>query len=170
MPDQAEKSTYYNPKQTDEVRKSAIRKAIQSQRQLLRATERIDISDLSALQEKAQLYMSSCEAAGVLPNLEGLASICGFSRQWLYEYLREHHDAVSARFIDSLRLAWSSLRISLAESKNLDPAVSIFILKNSGLGFSDRQEIEFSQASPYRSVSDDELKQKYLSDVVEGEA
>ena len=138
----------YSPETTSEVRKAAIRQALRAQRHLyIRRTERIDISDESAIEQAALSYVDACDGAGLVPNLEGFACACGFSRQWLYKYLREHPESESARYIDGLRLGWASLRMSLAESKQLDPASVIFALKNSGMGFTDHQQVEIVQPS-----------------------
>ena len=149
-----EPSERYSPEKTSLVRKQAIRDAINSQKNLfLKSKDRIDISDLDALTERASAYIDGCQTAGLVPNLEGLSCCCGFSRAWLYQYLKDHRDSESAKFIDRLRLGWASLRMSLAETKVLDPASAIFVLKNSNLGFADKTEYEVTQTEnndPYR--------------------
>ena len=138
-----EPSERYSPRETSLIRKQAIQQAINSQKDLfLKSKDMVDISNINALTDRATEYIDACQNAGLVPNLEGLACCCGFSRAWLYLYLKEHPETESAMFIDRLRLGWASLRMSLAETKVLDPASSIFVLKNSNLGFADRTEYE----------------------------
>ena len=152
----------YSPAQTAEVRKSAIRQALKSQRQLFKSKDRINIRDTKALEERTMIYIDACESSGLVPNLEGLCACCGFNRQWLYHFLNDHPETESAHFINSLRLSWASLRMSLAESKVLDPASTIFVLKNSGLGFSDRQEIAIAPNDPMRDLDPEQARRRLI--------
>ena len=104
---------------------------------MVRSTGRVDISDVEAVEQAAGKYVDDCKTAGILPNLVGLCCILGISRQWMYQYLREKPNSESAQFINKLRMAWTSLRISLAERQILSAPTTIFLLKNSGMGFSD---------------------------------
>lgn len=167
----------YSPKETSMIRKEAIRNAIASQKSLfLKSKDRIDISDTEALSERAAEYIDACQTAGIVPNLEGFCCLCGFSRAWLYQYLKEHPETKSARLVDGLRLGWASLRMSLAETKILDPASTIFILKNSGLNFADKTEYEVTQTEnndPFRPSwavgLPDDVYRKQLMERIEAE-
>ena len=160
----------YSPEKTAEVRKSAIRQAIRASRHLyVKSKERVNISDIEAVERAALSYVDACDAAGLPPNLEGLCCACGFSRQWLYQFLHDHPEHESAKYIDGLRLGWASLRMSLAESKQLDPASVIFALKNSGMGFSDRQEVEIVQPTDPMHDLDAEAARRRLIDAIPAE-
>lgn len=157
-------SKSYSPKETAEVRKQAIRQAIRANRHFyVRAAERVDISDIDALEKATLSFVDGCDAAGIPPSIDGLAAACGFTRQWLYKFLREHPDHESARYLDRLRLGWASLRLGLAEAKQLEPAAVIFALKNSGLGYSDRQEFEIVQPrSPFEGLDPDAARRRLI--------
>lgn len=128
----------YSPAITQETKAQAIRQALNGQKALMvRSTGRVDISDVEAVEQAAGKYVDDCKTAGILPNLVGLCCILGISRQWMYQYLREKPNSESAQFINKLRMAWTSLRISLAERQILSAPTTIFLLKNSGMGFSD---------------------------------
>ena len=128
----------YSPQQTQETKAAAIRQALNGQRGLMiRSPDRVDISDVEAVEAAAKKYIADCSTAGILPNVEGLCCVLGFSRQWLYQFLREKPNSESAAYINRLRMAWTSLRISLAERQILSAPTTIFLLKNSGMGFSD---------------------------------
>ena len=126
----------YSPKQTQEVKAAAIRQAVEGQKSLMvRSDIRTDISDVQAVAEVAERYINDCAMAGLLPNTEGLCCALGLSRAWFYQFLREKASSPSALYLNKLRMAWVSLRISLAERQVLDPAMCIFVLKNSHMGF-----------------------------------
>lgn len=128
----------YSPAITQETKAQAIRQALNGQKALMvRSTGRVDISDVEAVEQAAGKYVDDCKTAGILPNLVGLCCILGISRQWMYQYLREKPNSESAQFINKLRMAWTSLRISLAERQILSAPTTIFLLKNSGMGFAD---------------------------------
>ena len=128
----------YSPAITQETKAAAIRQALNGQRGLMiRSPDRVDIADVDAVEHAAQKYIADCNTAGILPNIEGLCCVLGFSRQWLYQFLREKSSSESAAYINRLRMAWTSLRISLAERQILSAPTTIFLLKNSGMGFSD---------------------------------
>ena len=175
--ERVEPSERYSPEKTSLIRKQAIQDAINSQKNLfLKSKDRIDISDINALTARATEYINACTSAGIVPNLEGLACCCGFSRAWLYQYLKDHPTDESAIFLDRLRLGWASLRMSLSETKVLDPASTIFVLKNSGLNFTDKQEYEVAQApecnDPFRprwawNLSESEYHKKVMEDIEE---
>lgn len=128
----------YSPQQTQETKAAAIRQALNGQRGLMiRSPDRVDISDVEAVEAAAKKYIADCSTAGILPNVEGLCCVLGFSRQWLYQFLREKPNSESAAYLNRLRMAWTSLRISLAERQILSAPTTIFLLKNSGMGFAD---------------------------------
>lgn len=128
----------YSPAITQETKAAAIRQALNGQRGLMiRSPDRVDISDVEAVETAANRYIADCSTAGILPNIEGLCCVLGFSRQWLYKFLREKPNSESAAYINRLRMAWTSLRIGLAERQILSAPTTIFLLKNSGMGFAD---------------------------------
>lgn len=128
----------YSPAVTQETKAAAIRQALNGQKALMiRSPDRVDIADVEAVETAAKKYIADCSTAGILPNIEGLCCVLGFSRQWLYQFLKEKPNSESAAYINRLRMAWTSLRISLAERQILSAPTTIFLLKNSGMGFSD---------------------------------
>ena len=128
----------YSPAVTQETKAQAIRQALSGQKDLMvRSPDRVDIGDVEAVETAAKKYIADCSTAGILPNIEGLCCVLGFSRQWLYQFLKEKPNSDSAAYINRLRMAWTSLRISLAERQILSAPTTIFLLKNSGMGFAD---------------------------------
>lgn len=171
IPVEPKKSSVYSPGETAEIRAAAIQRAIGAQMDILtKCPTRTNLHDLSAVKEITEQYISRCGDAGVCPNFEGLCAALGISRKWGYQFLRQHGNEPTADYLNGIRLAMASLRISLAESKILDNATAIFILKNSDLGFTDKQEISLSETEPDKrdwGLSDEALTLKYLSDIPE---
>ena len=66
----------------------------------------------------------------------------GLGRSWLYQFIRQHGDTESAKFIDRLRTMWIAGKVALAEKGALDAGMVVFQMKNSNLGYSDAQKME----------------------------
>lgn len=145
------KRNIYDPSETAEIRRDSIRKAVSVHR-LFMNREYVSLSDFPKVKETATAYIEACENAGFLPNFEGLAGALGISRQYIYLYLSTHPESETGKYLESIRTQWASLRMQLSENKILDPATSIFILKNSGLGFADR--IDIAPAEPISPLHD----------------
>lgn len=134
----------YSPQQTAAIRKAAVQDVLNAQTDLLiKADVRTNLNDVEAVQRVTREYVAMCGDVGIVPNLEGLAARLGLSRSYVYRYIREHgEDDPTARYLNQARLSWASARMCLAERGMLDSAMSIFVLRNSGLNFSNRDEPE----------------------------
>ena len=169
VPDSNRKSSVYSASETQEVRHEAIKKALSVQLGMLQKSQvRTDLHDLTAVQATTENYIHRCSEAGLMPNFEGVAASLGISRKWAYEYIRKFNSDPTAEYLNTIRLSLASIRMTLSEGKVLDPASSIFILKNSDMGYADRVEITPAEPqSPYTTLSEEQLKQKYLADMTD---
>lgn len=133
----------YSPAQTAAIKNQMIYDLVESQRIMIgKHTDGVDLSDFDSVRLIADEYMKICADQKRAPSLEGLCGCLGISRPWLYEYLKQHGDTASAKYIDRLRTMWVAGKIALAEKGALDAGMVIFQLKNSGLGYSDAQKME----------------------------
>ncbi|MBQ6175057.1 MAG: hypothetical protein IJK28_10580 [Clostridia bacterium] len=134
----------YSPQQTAAIRKAAVQDVLLAQTNLLeKADTRTNLKNVEDVQRVTAEYINMCADVGIVPNLEGLAARLGLSRSYIYRYIRESAETdPTAAFLNSQRLAWASARMALAERGMLDSPMSIFILRNSGLNFSNRDEPE----------------------------
>lgn len=133
----------YSPQQTAEIRKAAVQDVLNAQTDMLiKAEHKTRLADLGEVKQVTGDYMQVCIKTGIIPNLEGLCARMGLSRSYVYRYIRENPDSETAQFLNQARLMWASARMSLAERGILDNAMSIFILKNSGLNFADKHDLE----------------------------
>lgn len=142
-----DKPARYSPEVTQKVRKAAVADVLNAQTDLLKkAEQRTNINDLAAVKAVVEDYITTCARIGICPNMEGVFSQLGISRSYGYRFLREEPDSDTALYLGQIRLMMASTRISLAERGMIDTPMSIFVLKNSSLGFADRHEVEIEQA------------------------
>lgn len=149
-----------------ELKAEALDTAIDHQLSLLQRVKergRIDLDNIDEVSATAEEYMTACKTAGVYPSMLGFAAACGYSRQWIYSYIRTHSNE-TARYLDNLRSAWAAIIQQMALSRQCSEAVGIFILKNSGQGLTDKTELDVT-ASPYKAEpSLDDIIRKYEID------
>lgn len=133
----------YSPAQTAAIKNQMISDVVEAQRVMIgKHTDGVDLSDFNSVRLVADDYMKQCKELKIAPSIEGLCGCMGLSRPWLYEYLRQHGDSPTAKFIDRLRTMWVAGKIALAEKGALDAGMVVFQMKNSSLGYSDAQRME----------------------------
>lgn len=162
----------YSPRQTQQIRKAAVQDVLLAETALLqKSSTRVDLRDTESVKQITVEFMQTCSGVGIVPTIEGLAARLGFSRNVFYRFLRENPEDETAQFLNKVRLMWAQARMGLAERGLLDNAMSIFILKNSGLGMADRHEIEMDvetkQDRPDWAVgmSEDRYRHKILETI-----
>ena len=82
----------------------------------------------------------------------------------------ENPNSPSTQYLDQLRSAFAAIIAQASLTKQSDPATSIFLLKNSAQGMSDKLQLEAVQSSDPlgEKMTADEIMAKY-SDMVEDE-
>ena len=128
--------------QKQEQIESAVRQQMQA---LKRGKDRVDLRNADAVEDRIAEYMESCAQFGSIPTLMGLAAFCGYSRGNLYAYMSHHADSKSAQLLDSFRSVSAAIIAQASMGRTIDNATSIFLLKNSGQGLNDRQEVEVTR-------------------------
>lgn len=137
--------------------------------QRLRERGRVDLNNVDEIAEIANNYMQSCKNANIYPSLLGFSAALGYSRQHLYRYL-EAHDNDTTRYIDALRSCWAAILAQAGLTRQASESVSIFLLKNSGQGLRDQNEITVASSdnSPFGTTKTrEELEREYLESVVD---
>ena len=153
-----------------ELKNQQFAAALDQQIELLagvRKDGKIDLDNLAAVEATATRYIESCKRAGVVPTILGLSAALGYSRKAVWEFITRHPESRTAQYLDALRSAFAAVLAQLGLSRNCSEAVSIFLLKNSGQGLTDKTELDISahQESPLgEKTSTEELKRKYLED------
>ena len=153
-----------------ELKAQQFAAALDQQIELLagvRKDGKIDLDNLAAVEATANRYVESCRRACVVPTILGLSAALGYSRKTVWQYITQHPESRSAQYLDALRSAFAAVLAQLGLSRNCSEAVSIFLLKNSGQGLTDKTEIDLAahQESPLGEKADPEaLRRKYLED------
>ena len=133
----------YSPAQTAAIKNQMISDVVEAQRVMLgRHTTGIDLNDFESVKLVTDEYMKHCADLKITPSIEGLCGCMGLSRPWVYQYLQQHGDTETAKFIDRLRTMWIAGKVALAEKGALDAGMVVFQMKNSSLGYSDAQKME----------------------------
>ena len=140
---QQKNSGRYSPELTAQIRKAKVADVLTAQTNLMEKNkEKTDLRDLPAVERVVENYVSVCKEIGFIPNIESLCAQLGIGRSWFYKFCKEHPENETAQYLSRVRLAWAGARVSLAEAGAIDNPMAIFYLKNSGLNFSDKHELE----------------------------
>ena len=148
--------------QSDSYKKAELSSLIANEKALLQAAHanrKIDLKDVGLVQELTYRYMTACENAGAVPTISGLASAFGISRQWLREWLITHPSEPSAAFIEAAKTSFSNVLLQAGLRRDVDNILTIFLLKNSGQGYSDQQEVTI--IPQVTEPSSAEIREKY---------
>lgn len=149
-----------------ELRKDAIRQSAISNKELLhiaRKRGKVDLMDAEQVEKAIDGYFDFESERGNVPNFEALCSFMGLSSAWVYEFLGKHNRESSAETLELAKQSMVANRISLADAKIIAETFSIFILKNSRMGYSDKYDVSATPTDPlaeYR-MSEEELARKY---------
>jgi len=163
----------YSPRITEELRTIAVCNAIDTDVEMLeKYPGKTNLKDLNAVKNVYINYANSCKKSGRYPVFEGLASWLGYSRRGLYTFIENNPNDETTDFLDRIRTAWAGNRQQLAEIGKFSDASSIFILKNSGLGFVDKAEVDLralQNDNIYGFASSDEIRKKYFVEGLESD-
>lgn len=129
----------YSPETTALVRMETVSAIVGSQAKLLeRAPTKTDLNDVAAVERVVNGYMQECARLGCIPNFEGAAASLGYSRRGLYDRIERYPDSDVAAYLDRARTAWASMRQMAADRGVADVTMSIFVLLNSSMGFTNQ--------------------------------
>lgn len=142
---EAPKPMKYTPRETAQVRTETISKIVSAHNIFTKAAVRTSLYDTDAVKRIVFEYFSKCEEAGIVPNFEGVAAACGVSRKTAYQFLREHPESETTKFLEVVQTALAAIRSAAAEKNAINATFAIFSLLNSNLEYTNKHEIEFSQ-------------------------
>ena len=159
----------YSPAETALVKCQTIQQIVDAQSHMLdRAPEKTNLNDLAAVQRVASECMRKCADIGCLPNFEMLAAQLGYSRRGLYDFVERHGKTESAEYIDRLRTAWASMRQMAADRGAVSDTMSIFVLLNSSLGFTNQHTVEIQQPKgPLDDLDAEAARERILASIPE---
>ena len=125
----------------------------------------IDISDPKQVEQRIGEYFQHCMDCDRRPQVVGMCNWLGINRDTLNSWLRG--ETRTATHTDIIKKAYGFLEEMWAEAmltNRLNPATGCFIGKN-WYQYSDTQQIIVTPNNPYQATSDDDLKDKYLTDI-----
>ncbi len=161
----------YDPTITTQLRTEMVSQIVQVQQSLInKNTAKTDLNDTAAVRAVADAMTERCIEAGCLPNFEIFAASLGCSRQNLYKFCKNHPESETAELLDTLRTGWAGARQMASDRGAVDPTMSIFVLLNSGLDFSNRHDVLIeSPSSPLDDNQGDTaaIREKYLASLPE---
>ena len=161
----AEQQETYSPALTEKVKRAAVAEIVKAGREMLvKNPVKINLNDTEQLINVTDEYLSRCIRIGVLPTLQGVAAACGVSRRMIYKYLEEHEGTQSADYLERLRAAFTQMRIEAVDKNAAKEVMSIFLLKNSSQGFTDRLDIQpVQQNDPMRDLDAEAARRRMLA-------
>lgn len=157
---------------SDALKKENLQNAVAAQRAVLQAAYsrgRVDLNNVQEVQAQAMEFMEACESAGVFPTMLSFSAALGISRQRLYAYIAENPHSATTEYLDQLRSSWAAIIAQMSLTRQADAATSIFLLKNSGQGLTDRLQVEPVQQEygPLGPLADpEELRKRIMESVV----
>lgn len=161
------KARYYSQDKRDTANTGVLQKAINQV--IFSVTDgepdkKIDLSNPEEVKRTAVDYMQACSLSGTIPTMTGFAAAAGYSRQGLYNYL-QRNDTRSAQLIKRLRTSWTNILMQSGLAGITRDSVTIFLMKNTGEGLSDRMDFTFDQkpVEKYASGDPEEIARKYLA-------
>lgn len=129
----------------------------------------IDISDPEQVKERLGLYFRHCAENDRKPQIVGMCNWLGISRNtlntWMNgEYRSSTHSDIIKKAVSFIEEMWADYM----QSGKLNPASGIFLAKN-WYGYKDVADVVVTPNNPYQASSDEELKDKYLTDIPDEE-
>lgn len=157
----------YDANQTQLAKATTISEIVAGTSKLLeKCSVRTNLYDTAVVKQVASEYLNSCSDIGVIPSMEGLAASLGVSRRWLYQFLTDHSDEESAKFLEQFRTTSTAIRIAAADRGAADATISIFLLLNSSMGYTNDHRIELVQQTNPLDVMDIEAaRRRYLDEL-----
>ena len=129
---------------------------------------KIQMSDYDAVEKRVDEYFSICVKNDMKPSVSGLAVALGIDRVSVYRY-REGIIGKNEEVRNLLKRACSILdqqMIDYMQNGKINPVSGIFLLKNSGQGYTDKTEVVVSPSVPLGDQSDENALADRYNDAV----
>lgn len=125
----------------------------------------IDISDPQQVKERIGMYFQHCAKNDRKPQIVGMCNWLGISRDTLNtwkngEYRSDTHSDMIKKACAMIEEMWADYM----QNGKINPASGIFLAKN-WFGYKDVADVVVTPNTPYQTASDEELRDKYLTDI-----
>ena len=163
-----------NKEITEQMRQARIMASIEQKRQMLMQMKergKVDLGNYEEVELTLNNYLSACEEAGVIPNFLGFCAAMGYTRRNLSYAIEghiKHADRRAMELVEAARVSFAAVLAEAALNRAVSEPTAIFLLKNTGQGLTDRQEISFQAADPFsEDKSSEEIKDQYKDIIIE---
>ena len=125
----------------------------------------IDISDPAQVEHRIEEYFQHCADNDRKPQIVGLCNWLGIDRKTLYNWLNGElrtstHLPIIKKAVSFIEEMW----MDNMQNGRTNPAAGIFLAKN-WFQYKDVADVVVTPNNPYQAASDDELKDRYLTDI-----
>lgn len=129
---------------------------------------KLDFTNVPAVQERINWYFLRCAKNDLKPGVVGLANALGVDRKTLWAWkVGQNRANTTPELIDVIKKAYVLLEEmweQYMQNGKISPPNGIFLGKNH-FDYRDEQQVVVTPNSPYQGASEEELKQKYISDM-----
>lgn len=131
-----------------------------------------DMTNPDAVNNRIAEYFEICAKNDMKPNVAGLALAFDVDRKTIWAWA----NGVDCKFLPSessnaIKKAYQLLNVQMEDmmqNGRINPVAGIFLMKNN-MGYKDEQEVTVKPNPMGDPKQPDELKQRYLEDIVEAE-
>lgn len=125
----------------------------------------IDISDPEQVKERIGMYFQHCAKNDRKPQIVGMCNWLGINRNTLNEWKNgvtraDTHGDIIKKACSMIEEMWADYM----QNGKINPASGIFLAKN-WFGYKDVADVVVTPNNPYQTASDEELRDKYLTDI-----
>lgn len=164
-----------NKEISEQMRQARITASIEQKRVMLtqlRERGRADLGNIDEVELTVNNYLSACEEAGVIPNFLGLCAALGYTRRGIQYAIEGKKTRVMSRqvseYLEATRTAMAAVLAEASLNRAVSEPTAIFLLKNTGQGLTDRQEVILQTTDPFDdSKSAAEIKEEYKDIIIE---
>ena len=114
--------------------------------------------------ERLDLFFEHMADTGELPTVEKMCLALGVPRQRVWEWEQGRKGERRSDMIKKAKEILAAIDAELVSSGKIPQVTYIFRAKNF-FGMTDQTQVILTPNNPYQSASEDELKQKYLTDM-----
>jgi len=128
----------------------------------------IDINDPDAVENRVRQALTYMIEHDMKPTVESLALAFNTNRMQLWRWANNVECGnIPERSRYAIKKAYSIMNQLLAQTMadgKINPVAAIFLLKNNH-SYKDQTDVVVTPNNPYQAASDEELKNKYLTDI-----
>jgi len=128
----------------------------------------VDINDPDQVEQRVMDCMQYMIDHDMKPTVESLALAFNTNRMHLWRWINGVECGnIPERSRYAIKKAYSMMNQLLTQSMadgKINPVAAIFLMKNNH-GYKDQTDVVVTPNNPYQAASDEELKDKYLTDI-----